>query len=331
MKLWVTLFIFMALLSGLAIWGLADHDLERRTRESFVLQSSGQTLSGDLWLPERDPIAIVALVHGDGPQDRTSAGGYAPIINMLLDRGIAVASWDKPGVGASEGNWLHQSMANRTAEVQAALKHLKQRSGAVPIGALGFSQAGWVLPSLGRDDADFVVLVGAAVSWRDQGKYYTHMRLSMEGLSPPGIEKMIADQDRENERVFGPDAWADAVPEGLSIDRWRFIRENRNADAREALAAFDLPLLAMWGGDDLNVDAARNAAIYRGILAEREDLTRIIVWPNATHGLLKAPAYNWQLTEDWSLSAVIRFLAEGRFAFSPGALDAIADWIEHIE
>ena len=134
--------------------------------------------------PTGEALAVVALVHGDGTQDRTSFGGYAPMINALLERGIAVASWDKPGVGSSGGNWLHQSMPDRTAETRAVLHLLAASFEGVPIGALGFSQAGWVLPSLSPQDADFLVLVGAAVSWQDQGAHYTAVRLRQEGLEP---------------------------------------------------------------------------------------------------------------------------------------------------
>ncbi len=219
-------------------------------------------------------------------------------------------------------------MADRSVETRAALQLLDQRFDDVAIGALGFSQAGWVLPSLTRGDADFLVMIGAAVSWQDQGDYYTRVRLTSEGLGPQAIEDAIANQNREDERIFGADAEPQDAPEGMSVDRWRFIRENRNADAREALARLDLPLLAMWGAEDLNVDAARNAAIYRELLVEQKDQTQIVVWPDATHGLLNHAAYNWQLVEDWSLFAGLRFVAEGRYAYAPGALDTIIGWIK---
>ncbi len=312
-------------LAGVVLWRLTDHDLSRRTAERFDFTAFGHVLSGTLWLPDIAPVAVVAMVHGDGPQDRTAAGGYVPMINVLLDRGIAVAAWDKAGTGASGGNWLHHSMADRTAVTRAALSRLKQRFDGLATGALGFSQAGWVLPLLTREDADFLVLIGAAVSWRDQGAYFARVRLASEGLGPSEIDAAMATQEIEDERLFG--AGAQRPPDGMSEDRWRFIRQNREADAREPLSTLDLPLLAIWGAEDLNVDAVRNAAIYREILAKRDVPTRILLWPDATHGLLKAPAYNWQLTEDWSGFAYARFLAEGRHAFAPGALDMIATWI----
>lgn len=309
----------------LVLWRLEDHDADRRNHERFEIDVAGAMISGTIWRPDGPAQAAVALVHGDGPQDRTSAGGYAPIINALLDRGIAVAAWDKPGVGASDGNWLDQSMEDRAEETRLVLHYLREQVDGLPLGALGFSQAGWVLPVLTRDDADFAVFVGAAVNWQDQGDYYTRVRLAAEGMTAQEIEQTRAAQISDDARLFGPEA-KDA-PEDMSRDRWRFIQKNRTADARAALDRFDLPLLALWGANDLNVDAARNAEIFRDLLDGRSAPTQITIWPNATHSLLKAQAYNWQLAEDWSSMAVLRFLAEGRYAYAPEVLDTIADWI----
>ena len=116
----------------------------------------------------------------------------------------------------------------------------------------------------------------------------------------------------------------------MSRDRWQFIRLNRGADSRQALSTLDIPLLALWGAEDLNVDPARNPEIFRETLGNRTDHTRIIVVPHATHGLLKAPTYNWQLSDAWSRFAVARFLLEGRNAYAPDALDTMFDWIEEM-
>lgn len=329
MKLRSVLVAILAILvvAGGMVWRLADHDLDRRDQERFDFAVAGHDIAGTLWLPDQAPRVAVVLVHGDGAQDRSAAGGYASLINTFLDQGIAVAAWDKPGVGASGGNWLHQTMADRTVETRAALRNLDRRFAEIAVGAVGFSQAGWILPALTRADADFLVLIGAAVSWRDQGDYYTRMRLAQDGLAPEAIARIVADNVQANESAFGPKAQAADAPEGMAPDRWRFIQKNRNADSRADLARLDLPLLAIWGAKDLNVDASGDAAIYRALLAEQNPHTRILLWPDATHGLLKAAAYNWQLTENWSWFATLRFVAEGRHAYAPGALNAIIDWI----
>lgn len=328
----------VALISGLCLvaiiivavfWRLEDHDLDRRAAESFDFDVNDTRLAGTLWLPDGQVIAAVTFVHGDGPQDRSSAGGYAPLINTFLDAGIAVASWDKQGVGGSAGNWLDQSMADRAIEVSTALATLNRRLADIPIGAVGFSQAGWVLPRLSSSDVDFIVLVGAAVSWQDQGDYYTRIRLRLSGMNAAGIEQTLTAASIENEDVFGPEARFDlaAVPAGMNEDRWAFIRRNRYEDARDNLGNLDMPVLAIWGAEDLNVDAAGDADIYREIVGARHAANKIAVVPQATHGLLKADPYNTQLVSQWSWYMAAKFLAEGRYAFAPEAIDQIRLWI----
>lgn len=311
-------------------WRLEDHDLDRRMSAPLSFAAGGNRLSGTVWLPDGDPIAAIVLVHGDGPQDRTSHGGYAPLVNVLLDRGIAVASWDKPGVGASSGNWLDQTMADRTQEVSAALNTLAGALGDVPRGALGFSQAGWVLPKLSAEDTDFILLIGPAVSWERQGRFYTRRRLERAGESNAAIDQALARNVERNERLFGANAKFDEAiaPDGMNRDRWEFIRRNRKADATRDLAALGVPMLALWGRNDLNVEAATDALFYRNILSGHHPANRIVVIPDATHGLLKTGPYNFQLDSQWPLWVQARFLIEGRSAYAPGALDAITAFIE---
>lgn len=311
------------------LWRLCDLDLDHRAGEDFEFEHAGAMLSGSLWLPDDPPRAAVALVHGDGPQDRTSGGGYAPLVNTLLDAGIAVAAWDKPGRGGSGGCWLDQSMADRAAEARAGLARLRARLPGNATGALGFSQAGWVLPRLRKGEADFLVLVGPAVSWQRQGDYYARVRLRRAGETPAEIERRLAADAIEDARIFGVDAAFDAaaVPDGMSRARWSFIRQNRGEDSQADLAALDIPLLAIWGAEDLNVEAASDAETYRATVRDRHPANEVVVIADATHGLLKAGPYNAQLVSEWPWSTTLRFLAEGRHAFAPGALDIIRDWI----
>ena len=271
--------------------GLDDHDLSRWASQPFRIETSDGTRNGTLWQPQGTPRASVVLVHGDGPQDRLSGGGYVPLINALLEAGITVASWDKPGIGASDGDWRDQSMEDRARDVRAALAALPTGP---KRGALGFSQAGWVLPKLRAPDADFLVLIGPAISWQEQGAYYSSRR----GASGPGP--------------------------ALTPERRAFVERNRNADATSDLAALNIPLLAIWGERDLNVDAAQDAATYRALLGSCGD---ILIWPDATHGLLRAGPYNYQLLSDWPWHAKARFIWAGRAAYAPGVLDHITDWI----
>jgi pimeloyl-ACP methyl ester carboxylesterase len=310
------------------LWRLEDHDLGHRRSHDFQFIANAVKTEGTLWLPDVPAQAAVVIVHGDGPQDRTAGNGYAPFINALLDRGIAVASWDKPGVGASEGDWLAQSMTDRAAETREALATLSGMMERVPVGAIGFSQAGWVLPKLAHQDADFLVLVGAAVSWSDQGTYFMRMRLRLAGVGEQDIERALAQATKENADLFSPAARFDpSLADGMSEARWSFVRRNLNSDARAEIGVIETPVLALWGSEDLNVDPDINAQIYRDELSGTNEVNRIVIVPEATHGLLKARIYNAQLTSQWPWTVVLRWFWEGRHAYAPGALDEIADWI----
>ena len=331
-RLWARLILGGVLIAGMAalvLWRLGDHDLSGRNSEVFDFTANGAALSGTVWLPDQAARAAVVFVHGDGAQDRVSGGGYAPLINALLDDGIAVASWDKPGVGKSDGDWLALSMDDRARETRAALKELAARFEGIAVGAVGFSQAGWVLPRLEPSDTDFIALVGPAVSWRDQGQYYTRTRLRLEGARAAEIAAEIEKSQAEDDVIFAESANYDPAlaAEGLSEARWNFIRRNRNEDSRPFLQRLDMPVLAIWGSADLNVDAAGDSAIYEALLAGRNQANRIIVVPDATHGLLAAGPYNTQLASEWSAWTMARFLLEGRHAFAPGFIEELSGWI----
>ena len=317
-----------AMAAFVLLWRLEEHDLDWRASEPFTFIANDASLTGTLWLPDDQAIAAVVLVHGDGPQDRSSDGGYAPLINTLLEAGIAVASWDKPGIGSSGGSWLDQSMVDRATEARAALAVLGHRLTGIPVGALGFSQAGWVLPKLTSRDAVFIVLVGPAVSWQRQGAYYTRTRLRLSGMSTPEIERALARSAVDDDHLFGrPHIEPSALPGGMEPDRWVFIRRNRNEDANDDLRNLNVPLLALWGAEDLNVDANDDAAIYRETVTANHPENRVVIVAEATHGLLKAGPYNTQLVSDWSWYTTLRYLMEGRYAFAPGSLEMICKWI----
>ncbi|RED45082.1 alpha/beta hydrolase family protein [Aestuariispira insulae] len=289
-------------------------------------------LEGDLWLPEGEgPHPVALLVHGDGPQDRTSSDGYNPLINHLLSQGIGVFSWDKPGIGRSTGNWLTQSMADRADEALAALEVVamqpEARKGA--IGLIGFSQGGWVLPeiALKSDAPAFHVIIGGAVTWADQSLYLTRKRMEAEGVSADEITQAIAKERQENQRIFGDAPAADGQLSG----REGFIARNFHVDARPGLAALSQPFLALLGKKDLNVDTRESAQVYQSILARagHPDF-EIHLIDGATHSLFRAEDYNFQTPGAWTSEAQLRFLLEGRDAYVPGSLETLSGWVRRV-
>lgn len=72
----------------------------------------------------------------------------------------------------------------------------------------------------------------------------------------------------------------------------------------------------------------RNACRYQSLLKDNPK-ANVIVFPQAGHGLLQAPAFNYQLSSDWPVLRQWQFLYAGREAYYPGALSLITDWIKN--
>lgn len=313
----------------IALGGLEDQDLSRRQSEEFKFSWNNNTIHGTIWLPsdDVDQRTLAALVHGDGPSDRTFGGDHNPLINALLDQGLVVASWDKPGVGESEsngGSWLDQSMPDRAVETRSAIRKLRERFDNFAVGAIGFSQAGWVLPRLSTEDGlDYLVLVGPAVSWQDQGDYLGTKRMEAEGMSPAAIEEALARNRANDDVIFN----APTFPHNsvnLTEERWAFIKRNRHEDSTIFIQNLTIPTLAVWGEDDLNVDAIHDAEIYREFLVVCPH--QVVLIPDATHGLLKS-IYNYQRADQWPYYKQEMWYLEGRFAYAEGALELVTDWV----
>lgn len=317
-----------------------DFDLSQRSVTEIGFDHGPNHLSGSLILPNRDHDGPIALIlHGDGPQDRFSGDGYLPLFNALLDRNIGIYSWDKAGIGDSTGNWLDHAMEDRADEALAAFNMITSQRprSAGKIGFLGFSQAGWVIPKVAQTAPDhaFGVIIGGAVNWQDQGAFYTRQRLLAEGKSDPEITDEITRRNARDAVTFAPDAdystylatVAQDIPAPMSEERFTFVKRNITADSRDDLARVTSPMLALFGADDLNVDAKSDFGTYQAILTKRNAQNQAILFADATHGLLRSDLFNYQRTTDMPAATQLLFTVMGRNAYAPGVIDQMANWI----
>ena len=272
-------------------------------------------------------------------------GYYGPIWNRLARHGIASFAWDKPGVGRSNGNWLHQSMEGRAQEVIEAVEYL--RSSEVgpsfsSIGLIGFSQAGWVLPEVAARHAgtDFMIMVSGAINWKRQSNYLTRRRLEREGLDAASVEAAVAQNTRDLAIFEPPNSYENylrhaqekclngVVPSGcdpMSRDRFRFAQLNIDADASEALGRFDQPLLALFGDHDLNVDVDESRATYQELVPPPPQASlRTRTYTDATHGLLRVEHFDTQVP---GLGFLLTLEVMGEDAFADGVLDDIVAFV----
>lgn len=136
------------------------------TVQDVTFESQGITLAGSVVKPEK-PFAAVVIVHGSDPVKREME-----FAKRLAKKGIAVLTYDKRGVGESGGVYVGPSVGTNNIDTanlnllahdaDAAVKtfrtYLKNKK--IPIGLVGFSQAGWIIPmAAGKNpEIEFMVL-----------------------------------------------------------------------------------------------------------------------------------------------------------------------------
>ncbi|AZB34175.1 alpha/beta hydrolase family protein [Chryseobacterium bernardetii] len=122
------------------------------TIQDVKFESQGITLAGSILEPEK-PLAAVIIVHGSDPVKREME-----FAKHLAKEGIAVLTYDKRGVGESGGVYVGPSVGTNNIDTtnlnllaqdaNAAVKtfqaYLKNKK--IPVGLVGFSQAGWIIP-----------------------------------------------------------------------------------------------------------------------------------------------------------------------------------------
>ena len=284
-----------------------------------------------------DHKGIILFVHGDGPLDYEAAGYYPIIWDILRRQGFAIFSWSKPGVGGSSGQWLDQSMSDRQAEVRAAIKFVRSQydySGA-QTGLLGFSQAGWVVPAVASDNPEvgFVIGIGFAMDWQNQSWYLTKTRLLAEGKTSTEIDLGYEEHVESIARLKQSSGYEQyrkdnrGTPDLMSEARFGFVERNLLANASEDYENLRQPMLILLGEQDLNVDINETRDSLTRIFRHRNNI-QINIIPNASHGLLKAEAFNQQVL---GLLFWLKLIWAGESALAPGFTSVLNDWIGQLE
>lgn len=169
-------------------------------REEEVFFPNGEiTLAGTLSLPEvPGPYPALVYLPGSGPAARDGLGMLPQHWEAFAQYGIASLAWDKPGVGASTGDWTAQTMEDRAREGLAAIRFLKERKEIArnAIGVWGISQAGWVLPLMyALSPEDIAFLIGVSVpagSGDEQELFRIAHQLPADGYPSAEVERALA-------------------------------------------------------------------------------------------------------------------------------------------
>ncbi|MFD2177901.1 alpha/beta hydrolase family protein [Veronia pacifica] len=303
--------------------------------EELTFEHGDNVLSGQFFGPTngKSAKAVILFVHGDGAANYNAEGFYEIIWEPLRENGYAVFSWDKPNVGQSSGNWLKQSMIDRQNEVLAATNAVQAKYGfsGENTGLLGFSQAGWVAPAVARHSSKigFVIGVGFATNWVEQGRYFTRVKYSRAGKSTKQIEKKVSSYNNEIQFLKTSPSYTEYSEfigsNDISQDRFEFIKNNFQADATQDLEKLNVPGLLLWGEDDLNVNAEREFEVWN-IRKNPMITTKLIA--NASHNMLDSTSFD---TQEITLSQWLKIMWFKQDALSDDFMPTLIAWLEERE
>jgi pimeloyl-ACP methyl ester carboxylesterase len=207
--------------------------------EEVTFISQGARLSGTLYTPQVSHAAVV-LVHGSGQESR-----MREFATLLAASGCTVLTYDKRGVGASEGIYAGPEVGTNNIDstnlqllaqdARAAVNVLKQKLPSLPIGLLGFSQAGWIIPLAAIDNplVQFMVLFsGPTVTTLEQ------LRFQFYTAGRTDFWEHHTEADAREHLQNDP-------------DRFQFAP----TDPKESLAALSIPGLWLFGEKDIQIPA----------------------------------------------------------------------------
>ncbi len=315
--------------------------------EDVTFDSPGADASfgGTLTIPEGGrPLPGVVLISGGGAQDRDGTMlRHRPFL-VLADHhsrnGIAVLRYDDRGVGESGGDRAEATTADYAGDAEAAFLYLRSRPEIDPakIGLIGHSEGGLIAPMVAVRDSRvaFVVMVSSPGLPGDEYNYQYEESVGRAfGMS----DEIIAAKRDMQERIYAvllSDDSAQVAAEKISnimleadpnmppsrmegaIQRFvsPWFRFALAYDPGATLSKVRCPVLALYGGKDIQVPAEGNAdAVETALRRGGNRDYRVETVPGLNHIFQTArtglPDEYGKIDE----------------TFSPVALDIITEWI----
>lgn len=279
---------------------------------------------------------------------------FALLADGLTQAGIAVLRYDDRGVAQSTGDFSTASIPDFAADTEAAIRYLQSRPeiDSEQIGLLGHSEGGMIAAMLGADSEDvafLVTLAGPGVSGLDVLLLQNRLIFEAEGAAPEEIERQLAFV----EAIADPEILGDAEaiealayphilwqlerlpPEQLAQlgDLELFAAENARQLAQDYSAGWfqsfveydpaddwsrtTIPVLAIYGELDMQVDAEQNAPAVRAALEAADNEHFEVVRLGDANHLFQA-AETGALTEYAILGA----------QFTPELMPLLISWLQ---
>jgi hypothetical protein len=302
---------------------------------------------GDLLLPlngTKHPLII--LVWGDGEAGRHLVGKPSKLLNNFIESGYAVFLEDKPGFGASKGEFsrdyvLHERAKILAKEVAILRKHVMIDPHRV--GVYGHSQGGYVMALAmdGGSKFNFVIAVSCpAMNGVSQSAYLVGKQILCEGLSEEVAREA---EDYYSQRESAHDypsyleaaQYLDGIPLVKDVLGWGGIiseeefkpRQPDWEDFYDPMSQFSrltVPVLVIFGEKDTQADPVQGSAAYQNAFEQNgNEFFQVVTLKNTDH--------NMDITETgcWK-EQVENYRRGGGKGANPEFLKILSEWLRSL-
>lgn len=277
-------------------------------------------LAGTLTIPmDCDECPVVVMITGSGPQDRNEElVGHKPfwvIADHLANNGIACLRYDDRGIAESEGNFHEATSFDFAKDAGAAVDYLKKMKTFSKIGLMGHSEGGLIAPMVATDNknVDFAVLLaGTGVPGKDIVSHQQKLIGSSTNDDPVLLEKHVETMKKLNNIVIQEKdlevainkihSYIDTIYREFNDDEKEYFGPKMQykmqmsatlgspwwknflvIDPADYLSQLKIPVLALFGDKDLQVDPAQNAGPMEKALSQSTSSYEIKVFKNKNH------------------------------------------------
>ena len=318
--------------------------------EEVKFQNGPINLAGTLTLPPGNgPFPAVLLISGSGLQDRDeTVFGHKPfwvLADHLSRTGIAVLRVDDPGIGKSAPHPEPPTTADFATDVEAGVTFLKRDDRIGTVGLIGHSEGGIIAAIVAsrRDDIGFVVLMagpgvpGAELLLKQNERIFDGMGIVGErketlltlldrlfttltsDMTEDEMRQQVDEIVRKQFEINGiPPAQQDETQVQAAVEQvlnpW--MRYFLAFDPRPVLEAIRVPVLALNGELDVQVDAEQNLTAIDATLEKGGN-------HNVT--LHRLPKHNHLFQR--AKTGLVNEYAVIEETISPEVLDLIRDWV----
>ncbi|MBC9932897.1 alpha/beta hydrolase family protein [Chitinophaga qingshengii] len=302
------------------------------------------SLYGELFLPaHKKPQAVVILHYGSG-QESAVFNNYVQYLLPLSD--IAVFVYDKPGTGRSTGKQTANFELLAT-DMEAAVKAIRAQPAVkgVPIGLMGESQGGWIVPlTASQTPVDFIIAsYSLLIPPREENRQEVLHDLQLEGYNQQDIAQamqVVAATDQViREKFNGGLSALDSLKARYQQAPWYkslkgdytgpIINASRaqldtlkqlfpldinlDYDPLPAFRRVNVPMLWVIAGKDTEAPNGATIDILKEAITTRKNID-MVIFPHADHGII-------EVTDTPQGPEAL-----GRHA--PGYFDLLRDWVK---